>query len=72
MQHSQSFNLSISPQLGELLSQFAARQHKEIPAVAEALIREALELEEDMALSRLADSRLATAEEWVSHEDAWR
>ncbi len=72
MHISDTFQVSLSPHVGTLLAQFAERQHKAIPAVAEQLLLEALELQEDISLSALADARLSSNTRWVSHEDAWQ
>ncbi len=55
-----------------LLAGLAARQHRSVSATAAELIREALELHEDVLLSRHADERFAAAKKWVSHRDAWK
>lgn len=55
-----------------LLVNFAAQQDRSISATAAALIREALELHEDILLSKYADDRFAAATKWVSHDDAWK
>jgi hypothetical protein len=54
-----------------LLANFAAQQQRSLSATAAELIREALELHEDMVLSQRADERFSRAKTWVSHEDAW-
>lgn len=54
-----------------LLSILANQQHLSKSTLAADLIREALELREDAALSTLADTRLKQAKRWVSHTDAW-
>lgn len=55
-----------------LLASLAEQQNRSMSATAAELIREALELHEDMLLSKHADERLASTQEWVSHEDAWK
>ncbi len=72
MQMSDTFQVNLSPQMGHLLSQLAEQQHKAVPVIAEQLLLEALELQEDKALSAFADARLASHTRWVSHEDAWK
>lgn len=54
-----------------LLTRFAAQQERSLSSTAAALIREALELNEDVLLSAHADERFASAKTWVSHDDAW-
>ncbi len=55
-----------------LLANLAAQQERSISATAAELIREALELHEDIMLSRHADKRLAVTKKWISHGDAWK
>ncbi|MFZ5912790.1 MAG: hypothetical protein ACOY17_01070 [Pseudomonadota bacterium] len=55
-----------------LLSDLAGRQQRSISSTAASLIREALELHEDILLSKHADARYSAAQKWVKHEDAWK
>lgn len=55
-----------------LVAKLAARQRRSVSSTAAELIREALELHEDIALSRRGDTRFAATKEWVSHKDAWK
>ncbi len=55
-----------------LLNNLAAAQQRSISSTAAELIREALELHEDVLLSNHADERFAAAKKWVSHSDAWK
>lgn len=55
-----------------LLANFAAQSQRSLSATAADLIREALELHEDILLSRHADKRFSSAKKWISHEDAWK
>ncbi len=63
--------VTLDAQINGLLSALAKRQQLSKSALAADLIREALELREDAALSALADTRLKQTKRWVSHEDAW-
>jgi hypothetical protein len=40
--------------------------------VAHDLIVASLELQEDKMFSKLADERIKTTTEWISHSDAWK
>ena len=53
------------------LSALAAEQSCSRSSLAADLIREALELREDYALSKLADARLKKTKKWLSHHDVW-
>lgn len=55
-----------------LLTNFAMQRERSISATAADLIREALELHEDILLSKHADDRFTSAQKWLSHEDAWK
>jgi hypothetical protein len=54
-----------------MLAGLAARRGASLSATAAALIREALELQEDVALSAHGDARLRSVQKWVAHTDAW-
>jgi hypothetical protein len=55
-----------------LLVNFATQQDRSVSATAAELIREALEMHEDILLSKHADERFVTAKHWISHDDAWK
>jgi|JI7StandDraft_1071085.scaffolds.fasta_scaffold356125_1 hypothetical protein len=63
--------VTLDEQSSGLLSVLAAERHVSKSAMAALLIREALELEEDKALSALSERRLKQTKGWVSHADAW-
>lgn len=55
----------------DLLVNFAGHMNLSISSAASSLIREALEIHEDMVMSKHADKRFMTTKKWVSHEEAW-
>ncbi len=56
-----------------LLSMLADKYNKSVSATAADLIREALELNEDMYLSEMSNKRMAEdSGEHFSHENAWQ
>ncbi len=55
-----------------LLANLAARSERSVSATAAELIREALELHEDIVLSRHGDARFSEADAWVDHADIWQ
>lgn len=55
-----------------LLSILADQNEQSISATAADLIREALELHEDIALSKLSDERISETTKWHNHDDAWQ
>lgn len=62
----------LDPETNCLLASFAAQQDRSISATAAELIREALELHEDILLSKHADERFTSAKKWISHDNAWK
>lgn len=55
-----------------LLSTLAGRMRRSISSTAADLIREALELHEDILLSKHGDARFTSVKKWIRHEDAWK
>jgi uncharacterized protein YdaU (DUF1376 family) len=70
----QKHRISISPDeaLYAALSVLSKRRKRAVSAVALDLVTKAIELEEDLHFSRVADERLAAKEKLVDHERAWR
>lgn len=56
----------------ERLGDLAAACKRAPEEVAAELVREAMDLCEDQALSRLADETLAKTTEWIGHDQAWK
>jgi hypothetical protein len=65
-------NIVFNQELLSALKLFAIKKHQSISNAAQDLIAQALELQEDYALSKLAEKRLANSKGWVKHEDAWQ
>jgi predicted DNA-binding protein len=66
-------NIVVEPPLYERIEQLARRQGVSLSTAARDLIREALVIDEDVALARLADEREAPLREdaTLSHEEVW-
>ena len=66
-------NVVVDPPLYEQIEQLAERQGVSLSMATRDLIREGLEIEEDVALARLARERETTFREdtAMSHEDVW-
>lgn len=66
-------NIVVDPPLYELIEQRAERQGVSMSLATRDLIKEALEMEEDVALGQLAEEREGTfrAEKALSHDDVW-
>lgn len=63
-------NVTLSPEQMGLLTLLAKKEDKSLSAVASTLIAEAMELHEDLYLSKLADERHTDAS-WV-FDDPWK
>jgi hypothetical protein len=64
-------NITFAPQWQELISELAAAEGKSVSSMARDLVLEALELREDVALSKLADTRAANPGKLYTHEQVW-
>ncbi|MEK7655657.1 MAG: hypothetical protein AAB386_03190 [Patescibacteria group bacterium] len=64
-------NLSVSPDMRSALQSLAKRDRTSVASKALDLMRLALEIEEDVMLLNLAESREAKKGKYVSHEAAW-
>ena len=66
-------NIVVDPPVYEQIEQLAERRGVSLSMVARDLIREALVMEEDVALARLAGEREETLREdtALSHEEVW-
>ena len=66
-------NIVVEPPLYDLIEQRAERQGVSMSLVTRDLIKEALEMEEDIALSQLAEERETKFREEtaLSHDDVW-
>jgi hypothetical protein len=65
-------NITLDKQHLGMLSTLAARDKKSVSATARDLVLKALELEEDLYFSRLAEKREAETKKWLSHDDVWK
>lgn len=65
-------NITLEPEYIEMLTDISVKRSQSISAVAKMLILEALELQEDLYFSELAEKREQENTKWVSHEDAWK
>jgi predicted DNA-binding protein len=65
-------NITLDPELVSTLNALAKKGHTSVSNLAKDLIEQALELREDYALSLLGESREASSQKRVSHDDAWK
>jgi hypothetical protein len=66
-------NIVVEPSLYSAMQDLAASEGVPMSTVAHDLIREAIDLREDVALAALADTRIKTFDkkEALTHEDVW-
>lgn len=64
-------NISVDDELYEALERLAAMRSQPVAGVSLSLIEQALEYQEDIHFSRIADERLAQKQKRVSHSKAW-
>lgn len=68
----QRINITVDGDTGSILKTLAKRDSLSVSAKVLELLEDALELEEDMALATIADSRSKGKVKYVSHEQAWK
>jgi predicted DNA-binding protein len=66
-------NVVVEPPLYSALQELAATEGVSLSTIARDLIREAIELREDVAFAALADTRIKTFDRKtaLSHKDVW-
>jgi predicted DNA-binding protein len=66
-------NVVVEPPLYNIIHDIAASEGVSMSTIARDLIREAIELREDVALAAFADTRMKTFDRknTLSHEDTW-
>lgn len=67
-------NVVVEPPLFSAMREIAAREGVSMSTLARDLIREAIELREDVALADVAETRMRTfaRKTALSHEDVWK
>jgi plasmid stability protein len=65
-------NVVLDRELQKDLRLAAKRRGKSVSAVAADLLRDALDRDEDLFLSRLADKRERSVRRWHGHEEVWK
>ena len=67
-------NIVVEPPLYSVLQNIATSEGVSMSTIARDLIREAIELREDVALADLADARMKTFDrkKSLSHKDVWK
>ena len=65
-------NITIEKDIARLLTRVARKKGISVSSLAKELLLEALDLQEDMVFSAIADARLARNEKRIKHSDAWK
>lgn len=65
-------NVTIPQEIANFLEKKAEKNNTSMSKVALELIMDAMERDEDIYYSRIADEREKTTQKWYSHEEAWK
>jgi len=65
-------NITLESSIAVLLTQLASKEHKSISGLAKELILEAIELREDMLLSKIADELDVEDAKTIPHDEVWK
>ena len=64
-------NITVTDEVYEALGRLADERGQPVAGVGASLIEQALEYQEDVYFSRVADQRLSKKEKRLSHQKAW-
>ena len=64
-------HITVDDDTYEALTRLSAKRGQSVAGVGLSLIEQALEFQEDIYFSRIADERLKAREKRVSHDKAW-
>jgi predicted DNA-binding protein len=64
-------NITVDDEVYEALERLSAERNQPVAGVSLSLIEQALEYQEDVYFSRVADERLNQKQKRVSHSKAW-
>ena len=64
-------NISVDDRVYDALVRLSGKRAQSVAGVSLSLIEEALEFQEDLHFSRVADERLGNKQKRVSHDKAW-
>ena len=64
-------HITVDDDTYEALARLSAKRGQSVAGVGLSLIEQALEFQEDIYFSRIADERLKARKKWVSHDKAW-
>lgn len=64
-------NITVDDDIYKALERLSGQRDESVAGVGLSLIEEALEYQEDLHFSRVADDRLAKKQKRVAHDKAW-
>ena len=64
--------MTLAPETVTLLNDMAQKEHQSVASLVKALMLEAIEHREDLALSAVASMRMQESQATVKHSDAWK
>jgi len=64
-------NITVNDDVYKALERLSDQRDESVAGVGLSLIEEALEYQEDLHFSRIADDRIAKKQKRVSHDKAW-
>ena len=64
-------NITVDDEVYEALERLSAQRNQPVAGVSLGLIEQALEYQEDVYFSRVADERLDRKQKRISHSKAW-
>ena len=64
-------NITVDDRTYQALEQLSGKRDQSVAGVGLSLIEEALEYQEDLHFSRIADDRLSKKQKRIPHEKAW-
>jgi hypothetical protein len=65
-------NLTLDAEMMKMIAGLAKKDKQSLSSTAKKLLLLALELQEDIYFSKLADERENDGSQWISHEEAWK
>ncbi len=65
-------NLTVDDKTYSVLETLSGKKRQKISTVSLNLIQQALEMQEDIYFSNLADERLSKKQKRISHDKAWK
>jgi predicted DNA-binding protein len=65
-------NLTLNDEIMKALAALAKKSKQTVSAVAKDLLEDALEMQEDIHFSRIANERDTDKSKWISSKDFWK